>query len=266
MSQDALPRCSRLPLMPQLPALLEALGTIADDAWQHHFNTGYYQGEWSGVALISPQDAPLPLASGQGAPVPSDWWQDEAAWHAVLALFQTTIRSARLLRLGAGARIHEHCDPDLGQPGADMRLHVPLLSPPEVEFIVDGLQVPMKPGECWFIDLSRPHRVDNPGPGVRVHLVLDCEPNPWLLQQVAAGLAGTPALLPGKAELAFADFRERVTGDPALAERLRTITDTYLFCEEVVRLAHDLGIDFSTSDVRSAMRKGKGTWNEQWRV
>lgn len=61
--------------------------------------------------------------------MPTDWWQEEQAWHQVLALFQTSIRSARLLRLGAGARIHEHCDPDLGQPGGDLRLHMPLLSP-----------------------------------------------------------------------------------------------------------------------------------------
>lgn len=266
MSQDALPRCSRLPLIARLPALRAALERVPEGAWQHHFNTGYYEGEWSGVALIAPADAPLPLAPGQGEPVRSTWWQGEDAWHAVLGLFRTPIRSARLLRLGAGARIHEHCDPDLGQPGGDLRLHVPLLSPPGVEFLVDGLQVPMKPGECWFIDLSRPHRVDNPGPGARVHLVLDCAPNHWLRQQVAAGLADTPALRPGRAERAFAAFRERVAGDPALAERLRRITDAHLFHEEVVRLAHGLGLDFSAREVKSAMRQGKRTWYDQWRV
>lgn len=266
MSLDALPRCSRLPLAPQLPALLEALERVPDDAWQHHFNTGYYQGEWSGVALITPEDALLPLAPGQGAPVPADWWQEEQAWHKVLALFQTTIRSARLLRLGAGARIHEHCDPDLGQPGGDLRLHIPLLSPADVEFLVDGLQVPMKVGECWFIDLSRPHRVDNPGPGARVHLVLDCQPNAWLLQLVAAGLPDTPELSPGRAGLAFATFRDHVAGDPNLAERLRTITDPHLFCEAVVRLGHEQGLEFSEADVKGAMRQGKRTWNDQWRA
>ncbi|MDH0700669.1 aspartyl/asparaginyl beta-hydroxylase domain-containing protein [Pseudomonas toyotomiensis] len=266
MSLDALPRCSRLPLAPRLPALLEALGRIPDDAWQHHFNTGYYQGEWSGVALITPEDALLPLAPGQGEPVPTDWWQEEQAWHQVLALFQTNIRSARLLRLGAGARIHEHCDPDLGQPGGDLRLHMPLLSPADVEFLVDGLQVPMKVGECWFVDLSRPHRVDNPGPGARVHLVLDCQPNAWLLELLHQGISDTPELSPGRAGLAFATFRDHVAGDPNLAERLRTITDPHLFCEAVVRLGHEQGLEFSEADVKGAMRQGKRTWNDQWRA
>lgn len=266
MSPDALPRCSRLPLTPQLPALLEALGKIPEAAWHYHFNTGYYEGEWSGIALITPEDAPLPLAPGCGVPVASSWWQAEAAWHAVLALFQTTIRSARLLRLGAGARIHEHRDPDLGQPGGDLRLHVPLLSPPDVEFLVDGLRVPMKAGECWFIDLSRPHRVDNPGSGARVHLVLDCQPNAWLLELLRQGMSDTPELSPGRAGLAFATFRDHVTGDPKLAERLRTITDPQLFCETVVRLGHEQGLEFSAADVKGAMRQGKRTWNEQWRA
>jgi len=266
MSLDALPRCSRLPLAPQLPALLEALERVPDDAWQHHFNTGYYQGEWSGVALITPEDALLPLAPGQGAPVPADWWQEEQAWHKVLALFQTTIRSARLLRLGAGARIHEHCDPDLGQPGGDLRLHIPLLSPADVEFLVDGLQVPMKVGECWFIDLSRPHRVDNPGLGARVHLVLDCQPNAWLLQQVAAGLPDTPALRPGRAELAFAAFRAHVAQDTALAARLRALGDAREFQAEAVRLAAALGLTFSEADVKAAMRLGRQAWSDQWRA
>ena len=266
MNQDALPRCSRLPLATRLNELLEALARIPEGVWQSHFNTAYYTGEWSGVALITPVDAPLQLAPGQGAPVQTDWWQGEAAWHAVLALFHTTIRSARLLRLGAGARIHEHRDPDLGQPGGDLRLHVPLLSPPGVEFLVDGLQVPMKPGECWFIDLSRPHRVDNPGPGARVHLVLDCQTNAWLLDLLHQGINGTPVLSPGRASLAFAAFRDHVTSDPILTERLRSITEPQFFREEAVRLGHTLGFEFSEADVHAAMRQGKRKWSEQWRA
>ncbi|MHC5351546.1 aspartyl/asparaginyl beta-hydroxylase domain-containing protein [Metapseudomonas furukawaii] len=266
MNPEALPRCSRLPLAIPLPSLLDALARVSAGAWQHHFNTGYYEGDWSGVALIAPEDAPLPLAPGLGAPVRTGWWQREAAWNELLDLFQARVRSARLLRLGAGARIHEHCDPDLGQPGGDLRLHIPLLSPAGVEFLVDGLQVPMQPGECWFIDLSRPHRVDNPGPGARVHLVLDCQPDPWLLDLVRDGLADTPALRPGRAGQAFAAFRQRVERDAELAARLRTLTDARDFPGAVVRLGMGLGLAFSEAEVRSAMRQGKQAWSDQWRV
>ncbi|MFZ3203754.1 MAG: aspartyl/asparaginyl beta-hydroxylase domain-containing protein [Pseudomonas sp.] len=146
------------------------------------------------MALITAEDAPLPLAPGLGAPRRSTWWQDEPAWHEVLGNFQTSLRSARLLSVGPGSTIHEHCDHDLGQPGSDLRLHIPLLSPPGVAFLLDGLQVPMQPGERWFLDLSRPHRVSNSSSLPRIHLVLDCLPQEWLLQAIAQSQATMPAM------------------------------------------------------------------------
>ena len=136
MSATALPRCARLGLDIPLQPLLSALAAVDEPAWQRHFNSGFYTGDWSGVALITPEDAPLPLAPGQGAPLASDLLRRSAVWQAALGAFRTTIRSARLLRLGAGSRIHEHCDPDLGLPDSDLRLHLPLLSADGVEFLV----------------------------------------------------------------------------------------------------------------------------------
>jgi len=261
-----LPLCSRLSLAIDLPALLQALARVEAEAWQAHFNRGYHEGDWSGVALISAEDAPLPLAPGQGVPLQLGWWQQEAAWQAVLAPFGTALQAARLLRLGEGARIHEHRDPDLGRPGGCLRLHVPLLSPPGVEFLVDGLQVPMRAGECWFIDLSRPHRVSNPGPGERIHLVLDCLADPWLLALIEEGLKQTPALQLGRAAQAFACFRERVASQPALAARLQVLERAQDFVAEAVRLGTAQGLVFTEADVLSAMRQGKQAWSDQWRV
>lgn len=68
MPTSPLPVYSRLSLRCNLPPLLEALQRIPADAWQGHFNSAYYQGDWSGVALICPEDAPLPLAPGLGSP------------------------------------------------------------------------------------------------------------------------------------------------------------------------------------------------------
>ena len=157
-------------------------------------------------------------------------------------------------------------NPNFVQPDSDLRLHVPLLSPAGVEFLVDGLQAPMQPGECWFLDLARPHRVDNPGPGQRIHLVLDCQRNDWLLGLIERGLPDTPALQPGRAGQAFAAFRRLLERDPELARRLQALTDTRDFLRESVALgaAHDL--HFSEAEVRSAMRQGKQAWSEQWKA
>lgn len=264
--RQPLPICSRLPLSFALKPLRQALERIAPEVWQSHFNTGYYEGDWSGIALIAANDAPLPLAPGQGVPMRSDWWQQNPAWHRLLETFQTTLHSARLLRLGPGSRIREHRDPDLGLPGSVLRLHVPLLSPAGVEFLVDDLQVPMQPGECWFLDLSRPHRVDNPSPSERIHLVLDCQPNDWLLDAIEHGLPDTPTLRPSKAAQAFLQFRRLVERSPQLTQRLQALSDSREFLHAVVALAEQQGLHFSEAEVRSAMRQGRQTWNDQWRA
>jgi len=266
MQAVSLPACSRLPLRYSLAPLLEALQRIPAEAWQGHFNSGYYQGDWSGVALIAAEDAPLPLAPGHGAPRRSAWWQGDAVWHELLAGFGDALRSARLLRLGPGSRIHEHCDHDLGLPGSDLRLHIPLLSPPGVEFLLDGLQVPMQPGECWFLDLSRPHRVSNASRLPRIHLVLDCLPQAWLLQAIAQGQASTPAPQASTAVQAFERLRGHIERDAGLAQRLRVLTDTEAFIAATLRMGQDLGLEFSAAEVRAAMRQGKGDWSGQWRA
>ncbi|MFB4391370.1 aspartyl/asparaginyl beta-hydroxylase domain-containing protein [Pseudomonas sp. LS_1] len=261
-----LPRCSRLPLAIDLADLLQALARLDAEAWQAHFNRDYHEGDWSGVSLVAAEDAPLPLAPGLGAPVHSAWWRDEPAWQALLQRWPAKVRAARLLRLGPGARIHEHRDPDLGSPGGCLRLHVPLLSPEGVAFLVDGLQVPMRPGECWFLDLSRPHRVNNPSARERVHLVIDCEADPALLALIDQGLAQTLALQLGRAGRDFAHFRECVVADPALARRLQALGEPQAFIAQVLRECQRLGLEFSEAEVRGAMRQGKQAWSDQWRV
>ena len=37
--------------------------------------------------------------------------------------------------------------------------------------------VNMKVGECWYMDMRKPHRVINGGDEIRTHLVIDVEAN-----------------------------------------------------------------------------------------
>jgi hypothetical protein len=41
-------------------------------------------------------------------------------------------------------------------------------------------------GEAWYLRLSDPHAVTNDGETDRVHLVIDCATNDWLIEQIAA--------------------------------------------------------------------------------
>jgi hypothetical protein len=264
----ALPAFSLLPLHFDVTALQTALDELPEQAWVAHFNSDYFSGDWSGIALLAPPAAGNALLVGNpdDAVAPTPMLLDFPFWRSILDRFPSPISSARLLRLGPGARIREHCDPDLGRPDGDLRLHIPIRSHPAVEFILDGEAIPMQAGECWFLDLSRPHRVENRSEHMRVHLVLDCRRDAWLLEQIAAGLPTTPAARPALGAAQFALFRERVHGEPALRDQLVDLVDAGQFADKAVELGVQLGLHFSVDDVQAAMRQGRRSWAEQWGV
>ncbi|MHB1058530.1 MAG: aspartyl/asparaginyl beta-hydroxylase domain-containing protein [Rhodanobacter sp.] len=260
----ALPSCSRLPLRFDIEALRAAVAALPRDAWRSHFNTGYYEGDWSGIALHAFDDAPLPLAPSQGETRPTA--HCDAFWSAQLARFETGLRGARLLRLGPGGRIREHRDYDLGLPDGDLRVHVPIITDAQVDFLLDGRRIPMQAGECWFLDLSLPHRVENRGGIERVHLVVDCRRSPWIESQIAAGLADTPPSQPSHGSQAFAAFRALVHDDAALQAELAAHDDVEAFLDAVLARAADAGNRFSRDDLRAAMARGRRDWRAQWLV
>ncbi|MDN3222022.1 aspartyl/asparaginyl beta-hydroxylase domain-containing protein [Pseudomonas nunensis] len=253
---------SRLPVTVDLPLLLQALAAIGEDEWRGHFNTAYFSGDWSGVALISAADALTELSPGSGEPLLRAPWRRDVRWQQGLRDLPLDIVSARLLRLGPAGQIHEHRDYDLGEPGADLRLHIPLLSPPRVDFVLDGQRMPMAAGECWFLDLSRPHRVDNRDCSARVHLVLDCRPGPWLEQAIIEGLPTTPA--PDVGDGALLQFQRLVASEPQLSQTLQGLANTEVFVVRVLEMAAERGLVFSREELRAAMRNGRRQWNEQW--
>ncbi|WP_445181322.1 aspartyl/asparaginyl beta-hydroxylase domain-containing protein [Pseudomonas sp. McL0111] len=256
------PAYSRLPVSVDLSLLLQALTAIVDDAWRSHFNAGYFTGDWSGVALISASDALTELSPGRGEPLHRAPWRLDERWQTGLRDLPLEIVSARLLRLAPGAQIHEHRDYDLDGPDADLRLHIPLLSPPEVDFWLDGEKVPMQAGECWFLDLARPHRVDNRDTSLRVHLVLDCRPGEWLERMIADGLPSTPQAQ--RIETALQRFQHAVATDSALSAILQALPDPEQFISRTLELAAERGMAFSREELRAAMRNGRRQWNEQW--
>jgi hypothetical protein len=177
------PGSVKLPIPVDLEGLRADLATIAAADFVPHFNDGYYEGDWSGVALRSTdgkatQIYPDPSRRDAHADTPVL----AACPHVreLLSRLQCPVRAVRFLRLGPGSSIKEHADPDLGFDLGEVRLHVVVATNPEVEFVVGGHRLPMEPGECWYHDFSLPHRVDNRGKTARTHLVIDCILTPWL--------------------------------------------------------------------------------------
>jgi hypothetical protein len=90
----------------------------------------------------------------------------------VLASFGVVWSRSRLLRLDAGAVVPEHADINYHW-FYRVRVHIPIVTRPEVQFHCGGETVHMKAGEAWLFDNWRLHRVENPTPDERIHLVAD---------------------------------------------------------------------------------------------
>lgn len=178
----------RLPLLDFDPAPLAAEAErIEDAAWIRHFNDDDFVGDWAAVPLRSVGGSPahikpMPRAYPLFAPTP--YLRGAPHLAAALASFGCPVGSARLLRLGPKSRILEHSDPYLGHEDGEMRIHLVLATSPDVSFFLDGERLPMLAGQCWYVDVRRPHRVDNDGATSRIHLVVDCAVDDWLLARL----------------------------------------------------------------------------------
>jgi hypothetical protein len=103
---------------------------------------------------------------------------------------------SRLMGLEAGGRVPMHIDTNYHWR-THVRIHIPLLTNPNVKFTCDGETVHMGPGECWTFDSFLSHTVVNDGPTKRVHLVLDTVGSGplWdLVEQAKAAPDATPAM------------------------------------------------------------------------
>lgn len=76
-----------------------------------------------------------------------------------------------LVNLLSNSDIGEHADG--GPLLLSRRTHIPIITNPEVFFIVDGEEKNMKEGEIWEIDNSMVHSVENLSDEDRIHFIID---------------------------------------------------------------------------------------------
>jgi hypothetical protein len=174
-------RFFRLPLTFNPTRLEEDLDRCLSLTWPDHFNARDYSGDWSSIALRSGSGLETDIASVPGQTGYRDTPLMAACGHFRRAVeaFRCEKETVRLLRLGAGSVIHEHRDPGAAYADGFFRVHIPITSNDRTRFLVDRLEVPMHPGECWYANFSLPHSVRNEGATDRVHLVIDGLRNAW---------------------------------------------------------------------------------------
>ena len=94
----------------------------------------------------------------------------------------TTVTLVRLLRLAPNSVVKEHTDPTLGLAveKSVIRLTIPIFNNDKMVFNLNNIPVNMQPGECWYLDLTKPHEVINNVNEERVNLTIDMIPNKWI--------------------------------------------------------------------------------------
>lgn len=179
---DNLVRHLKFPITFDPTRLQQDLDYVMDKKWVAHYNTQNYQGAWTSLALMSADGVSssihaLPIDDKEI--VYTEIMNNCHYFKEILETFAFEKTAVRLLKLAVGAEVKPHSDHCLGYEDGTFRIHIPICTNPEVEFILDNQRLVMKEGECWYINANFIHSVANRGTQDRVHLVIDGIRNEW---------------------------------------------------------------------------------------
>lgn len=175
----------RLPLRFDAVRLREELARIPDSAWAVH-PTGY-KGN-SAARLISVNGEENDEMTG-GPMLPTLHLMQSPYIQQVLASFATVWSRSRLMRLAPGAIVPQHVDINYHW-FRRVRVHIPIVTHPDVRFYCGDQAIHMAAGEAWIFDNWRSHRVENDSSLERVHLVADTTGSAAFWNFVTLGMQG----------------------------------------------------------------------------
>jgi len=171
----------RLPVRFDAARLAAELAGMPAAAWADHPNE--IAGNTS-LRLISVDGAENDEVDGTMLPTPH--LARAPYTRQVLASFGVVWSRSRLLKLAARAGVPRHADIN-HHWFTRVRMHVPIVTHPEVRFHCGDESVHMAAGEAWLFDNWRLHWVENPVNAERIHLVADTSGSAPFWRLVAAG-------------------------------------------------------------------------------
>lgn len=194
----------RLPLQFDSTRLALEVTALPESAWRPH-----PQGHVGNSAL------PLVAAYGdatndqtRGPMRPTPHLAQLPYLRQMLAALECSVGRSRLMRIDGNGEASMHVDTNYYW-ATHARVHVPIVTTPEVAFLCGDAEVHMAGGECWIFDTWSRHNVINPTPARRIHLVCDVVGSVAFWQMVADGRRQ------GDAELHATADRRVVPFDPA---------------------------------------------------
>lgn len=243
----------KLPLLFDADRLAEEAAAIPEAGWRPH-----PQGH--------PGNSALPLLAAGGDPGndaakgpmrPTPHLARCPYLRQVLASFGAVLGRTRLMRLDGNAEATPHSDTNYYWMQR-VRIHVPVVTSPEVRFLCGGRSVHMAAGEAWIFDTWKTHNVLNPNPTRRIHLVADTVGSAAFWDLVERGkAAAAPRFVPFEADR-----------EPAL--EFETVNHPAVMSpwEQEVLLAsfvEDLGsADGLAAELRAELDRFRRDWRALW--
>ncbi|HEX3153668.1 MAG TPA: aspartyl/asparaginyl beta-hydroxylase domain-containing protein [Candidatus Angelobacter sp.] len=200
----------------RVPAYIDHYSMCSKDkTWSAVSIRGY-----GGLSEFISKPSEMSQAWRSSNPEKLDWVIADTPLRAQLPEFEPLINAIpgnkhriRLMRLKpGGGEIYKHTDiqdKDAGTAeGKLMRIHIPIVTSKYVKFECWDLRGVsqinhMGIGEAWYMDVRKPHRVENYGKIDRIHLVIDVESNESLKRLLSGSeyrrvvsLDGVPESLP----------------------------------------------------------------------
>lgn len=221
----------RLPFQFAADVLAAEAEALPAEAWRPHPSA--LAGN-SAVALISREGLDNNDFAGRMAATAC---LDHCPYHRqVMASFGEVLARSRLMRIEAGCEVPSHVDFNYHWRSR-VRIHIPVVTAPEVLFQCGNATVHMEAGSCWIFDSWRRHRVINAWSEARIHLVIDLSGSSRFWRRV-------------RAELAMPSEPEFVAPDPQAQRSL--LTERYnqasiMAPGEVDGLIAELVADFSAA-------------------
>jgi uncharacterized protein (TIGR03032 family) len=158
----------KLPFLVDADRLAEEVATIPDGAWRDH-----PEGAPGNDALVLVGVGGDPAGDSTVGPMaPTRHLENLPYTRRVLAALGSTIGRTRLMRIATETDLGTHVDTNYYW-WHHVRVHVPVLTTPDVRFTAGDDAVHMGPGDIWVFDTWRPHSVENPAQSARIHLVVD---------------------------------------------------------------------------------------------
>lgn len=258
----------RLPYRFDAGQMAREVANLPSEAWMTH--PAAFRGN-SAVPLVSREGGRNDDFHGAMSPTP--YLATCRYLQQVMASFNEVLGRSRLMKLAAGAEVLPHVDFNYHWY-TRVRIHIPIITHPDVQFFCGPDKLHMRAGECWIFNSWRRHRVQNRSECDRIHLVIDAAGSSRFWRTVREMQALDSVADRDKFDAAVKDI-------PYVADRMADIrTETYNVAPvmapgEVDALVREVIADFASnlandqvlvSRYRTLLQDFASDWRETWHL